>query len=162
MFVLALSLYNTIEFKVSFFYAKSRTCSFIDLFIFFTQAFWYYMEYWKRKGTARYYPKREAFNRLALPRCFWGRSSAERFEWTGDCLPLLTCRCTKTSSETWNYFWTIVEGTLWSRFCQYDLVLCTQTEKKTGKVQSGSCKDDSEYTEGRLLFGYRLKLNGIW
>ena len=29
MFVLALSLYNTIEFKVSFFYAKSRTCSFI-------------------------------------------------------------------------------------------------------------------------------------
>ena len=30
MFVLALSLYNTIEFKVSFFYAKSRTCSFID------------------------------------------------------------------------------------------------------------------------------------
>ena len=30
MFVLALSLYNTIEFKVSLFYAKSRTCSFID------------------------------------------------------------------------------------------------------------------------------------
>ena len=29
MFVLSLSLYNTIEFKVSFFYAKSRTCSFI-------------------------------------------------------------------------------------------------------------------------------------
>ena len=29
MCVLALSLYNTIEFKVSFFYAKSRTCSFI-------------------------------------------------------------------------------------------------------------------------------------
>jgi len=29
MFVLALSLYNTIEFKVSFFYAKSQTCSFI-------------------------------------------------------------------------------------------------------------------------------------
>ena len=29
MFVLSLSLYNTIEFKVPFFYAKSRTCSFI-------------------------------------------------------------------------------------------------------------------------------------
>ena len=29
MFVWSLSLYNTIEFKVSFFYAKSRTCSFI-------------------------------------------------------------------------------------------------------------------------------------
>ena len=30
MLVWSLSLYNTIEFKVSFFYAKSRTCSFID------------------------------------------------------------------------------------------------------------------------------------
>ena len=29
MLVWSLSLYNTIEFKVSFFYAKSRTCSFI-------------------------------------------------------------------------------------------------------------------------------------
>ena len=29
MFVLSLSLYNTIEFNVPFFYAKSRTCSFI-------------------------------------------------------------------------------------------------------------------------------------
>ena len=33
MFVLSLSLYNTIEFKVSFFYAKSRTCSFIVLIL---------------------------------------------------------------------------------------------------------------------------------
>ena len=31
MLVWSLSLYNTIEFKVSFFYAKSRTCSFIDI-----------------------------------------------------------------------------------------------------------------------------------
>ena len=31
MFVWSLSLYNIIEFKVSFFYAKSRTCSFIVL-----------------------------------------------------------------------------------------------------------------------------------
>ena len=37
MFVWSLSLYNTIEIKVSFFYAKSRTCSFIDIqFIFAT------------------------------------------------------------------------------------------------------------------------------
>ena len=37
MFVWSLSLYNIIEIKVSFFYAKSRTCSFIDIqFIFAT------------------------------------------------------------------------------------------------------------------------------
>ena len=37
MFVWSLSLYNIIEIKVSFFYAKSRTCSFIDIqFIFVT------------------------------------------------------------------------------------------------------------------------------
>ena len=37
MFVWSLSLYNIIEFKVPFFYAKSRTCSFIDIqFIFVT------------------------------------------------------------------------------------------------------------------------------
>ena len=37
MFVWSLSLYNIIEIKVSFFYAKSRTCAFIDIqFIFVT------------------------------------------------------------------------------------------------------------------------------
>ena len=34
MFVWSLSLYNIIEFKVPFFYAKSRTCSFIVQYLF--------------------------------------------------------------------------------------------------------------------------------
>ena len=33
MFVWSLSLYNIIEVKVSFFYAKSRTCSFIAILL---------------------------------------------------------------------------------------------------------------------------------
>ena len=39
MFVWSLSLYNIIEFKVPFFYAKSRTCSFIVFYIEFPECF---------------------------------------------------------------------------------------------------------------------------
>ena len=50
MFVWSLSLYNIIEVKVSFFYAKSRTCSFIVMKIIFDIPYIINKEYFYIKG----------------------------------------------------------------------------------------------------------------
>ena len=55
MFVLSLSLYNTIEFKVPFFYAKSRTCSFIAKKIFLKLDSNYSYKRYKEKVTYNFY-----------------------------------------------------------------------------------------------------------